>query len=118
MAKDGRAGWPLWAPSPRYNGWPWSRSASSARPTGRRGSVCSGPHFLTHAADVCYLQDLFTAPEARGRGVARALIAAVVEWARERECSRVYRQTKESNARAPRLYDQVAANSGFIVYQI
>jgi hypothetical protein len=30
----------------------------------------------------------------------------------------VYWQTKESNARARRLYDQVAAHAGFIVYQI
>ncbi|MEO4027358.1 GNAT family N-acetyltransferase [Chromobacterium vaccinii] len=29
----------------------------------------------TRLADVCYLQDLFTAPEARGQGVARTLIA-------------------------------------------
>jgi GNAT superfamily N-acetyltransferase len=79
-------------------------------------------HFLTHAhtnaPDVCYLQDLFTAPQARGRGIARALIARVVDWAGEQGCSRVYWQTKESNARARRLYDQVAVHSGFIVYQI
>ena len=61
-------------------------------------------HFLKHAntsaLDVCYLQDLFTAPEARGRGVARALIAAVTDWAREQGCSRVYWSTHESNATA------------------
>src|SRR5215831_18742714 len=39
-------------------------------------------HFLAHpntsGSDACYLQDLFTAPDARGKGVARALISAVV----------------------------------------
>jgi GNAT superfamily N-acetyltransferase len=79
-------------------------------------------HFLEHpsttAADVCYLQDLFTASDVRGRGVGRALIAAVVEAARGRGCSRVYWVTHESNATARRLYDQVALNSGFIRYQI
>ncbi|GAA1283970.1 N-acetyltransferase [Planotetraspora silvatica] len=79
-------------------------------------------HFLVHASttapDVCYLQDLFTAPEARGRGVARALIEAVTEWARGRGCSRVYWSTQETNATARRLYDQVAVNRGFILYQI
>ena len=44
------------------------------------GRLVGITHFLVHAsttsADVCYLQDLFTAPEARGQGVARALIAA------------------------------------------
>jgi GNAT superfamily N-acetyltransferase len=54
-------------------------------------------HFLTRAntsgLDVCYLQDLFTAPEARGKGVGRALIAGVAESARARGCCRhcVYR---------------------------
>lgn len=79
-------------------------------------------HFLVHASttapDVCYLQDLFTAPEARGRGVGRALIAAVTDWARERDCSRVYWSTHETNATARRLYDQVAVDRGFILYQI
>ena len=79
-------------------------------------------HFLVHphtnAADVCYLQDLFTAPEARGRGVARQLIAHITDWARERGCSSLYWQTKASNERARRLYDRVAENRGFIVYHV
>jgi GNAT superfamily N-acetyltransferase len=79
-------------------------------------------HFLEHAsttaADVCYLQDLFTEPRVRGRRVARALIGAVVDTARSRGCSRVYWGTHESNETARRLYDQVAINSGFIRYQI
>jgi GNAT superfamily N-acetyltransferase len=79
-------------------------------------------HFLVHAsttsADVCYLEDLFTAPEARGKGVGRALIAAVERWAREQGCAQVYWHTQASNETARRLYDQVAENSGFIQYQI
>ncbi|MGA9857800.1 MAG: GNAT family N-acetyltransferase, partial [Solirubrobacteraceae bacterium] len=78
-------------------------------------------HFLVHAntsaADVCYLQDLFTAPEARGQGVGRALIAAVTDWARARGCSRVYWSTHESNTTARRLYDTVAEYRGFIRYE-
>jgi GNAT superfamily N-acetyltransferase len=79
-------------------------------------------HFFIHPStsgpDVCYLQDLFTDPEARGRGVGRALIAAVADWARERGCGRVYWHTQASNATARRLYDQVAENRGFIHYLI
>ena len=86
------------------------------------GKLVGIVHFLTHASttapDSCYLQDLFTAPEARGRGAARALIDAVTSWARERECARVYWSTHESNATARRLYDQVAENRGFILYAI
>jgi GNAT superfamily N-acetyltransferase len=86
------------------------------------GRLVGITHFLIHAntsaPDVCYLQDLFTSPEARGKGVARALIAEVTEWARDRKCSRVYWSTHETNATARRLYDQVALNRGFILYQI
>jgi GNAT superfamily N-acetyltransferase len=89
------------------------------------GRLVGITHFLVHAntsappgRNWCYLQDLFTAPEARGQGVARALIAAVVEWARTRDCSRVYWTTHESNITARRLYDQVALNRGFVVYQV
>ena len=86
------------------------------------GRLVGIAHYLVHAntsaPDVCYLQDLFTAQDARGKGVARALIAAVVEWARARECSRVYWLTQESNATARLLYDKVGQYRGFIRYQI
>jgi GNAT superfamily N-acetyltransferase len=86
------------------------------------GRLVGITHFLTHAStsapDVCYLQDLFTAPAARGHGVARALIAEVIGWARARKCSCVYWSTHETNATARRLYDRVASNQGFILYEV
>jgi len=88
------------------------------------GRLVGITHFLTHAstsspdADVCYLQDLFTAADVRGRGVGRMLIGAVADWARNRGCSRLYWNTHESNTTARRLYDKVAENKGFISYQI
>jgi GNAT superfamily N-acetyltransferase len=86
------------------------------------GQLVGITHFLTHAsttaADVCYLQDLFTAPDARGKGVARALIGAATEWARAQDCSRIYWSTQETNVTARRLYDKLALNRGFILYQI
>lgn len=86
------------------------------------GELVAITHFFIHPStwggDVCYLQDLFTRAEARGRGAGRALIAAVVDWARERGCSRVYWMTEASNSTARRLYDQVGVNRGFIRYDI
>lgn len=70
----------------------------------------------TWIADVCYLQDLFTAPAARGQGVGGRLIEATCERARSVGCSRVYWQTQQANSTARSLYDRLAQFKGFIVY--
>jgi GNAT superfamily N-acetyltransferase len=79
-------------------------------------------HFLYHPSGwtltpVCYLQDLFTVPAARNRGVARALIAAVGEHARACGSTRMYWLTQSHNATARALYDKVAKHTGFIRYE-
>jgi GNAT superfamily N-acetyltransferase len=84
------------------------------------GALVGIAHFLFHAhswkGEVCYLQDLFTLPEARGRGVARALIEAAADVARVRGCAAFYWLTKQDNAVACALYDKIARNKGFIRY--
>jgi GNAT superfamily N-acetyltransferase len=79
-------------------------------------------HYLFHrtcwsVSPTCYLQDLFTAPEARGQGVGRALIEAVSDAARAEGASRVYWLTHETNSAAMILYDKVAERSGFVQYR-
>jgi GNAT superfamily N-acetyltransferase len=64
----------------------------------------------------CYLEDLFTAEAARGKGAAAALIEAVAKDARARGATKLYWQTHTTNTRAQALYDRVAENEGFIVY--
>jgi GNAT superfamily N-acetyltransferase len=86
------------------------------------GRVCGLAHYLYHRSTIqiapsCYLQDLFTSEEARGRGVGRALIHAVCEQAKAAGSPRVYWQTHESNATAMKLYDKLAEKSGFLVYR-
>lgn len=86
-----------------------------------QGQLLGLCHYLFHRSTsriepLCYLQDLFTVPQARGRGVGRALIEAVYERARAHGARRVYWQTQASNATARRLYEKVATHHGFMVY--
>ena len=79
-------------------------------------------HYIFHrscwtAGPYCYLQDLFTVPEARGRGVGRALIEAVYERAGQAGASRVWWLTQETNYAGRMLYDRVADRPGFIQYR-
>jgi GNAT superfamily N-acetyltransferase len=66
----------------------------------------------------CYLQDLYVGEAVRGRGVGRALIAAVVGAAKEAGAARVFWNTHETNAVARKLYDAVGERTGFIQYRI
>jgi GNAT superfamily N-acetyltransferase len=66
----------------------------------------------------CYLQDLYVSEAGRGLGTGRALIEAVADAARARNCAKVYWQTHESNETAMLLYDKVATKSGFLVYDL
>ncbi len=78
-------------------------------------------HYLFHLSTtkiepVCYLQDLYTLPAARGQGVGRVLIEAVYEQAKLAGSKRVYWQTQVTNVAGRALYDRVAKHAGFIVY--
>jgi len=104
----------------------WARFLEPAEPVHalvaeRAGMVLGLAHFLYHRSTTriehtCYLQDLYTLEAARGQGVGRALVEGVFAAARKARVDRVYWQTQGGNARARRLYDQVADHLGFITY--
>jgi GNAT superfamily N-acetyltransferase len=78
-------------------------------------------HYLFHRSTTrleltCYLQDLFTAQNARGHGVGRSLIEGVYQASATAGIKRVYWQTHETNSPGRMLYDKVARHLGFIVY--
>jgi len=139
-----RADYPRWSPlwdgynafygragptalAPEVTQATWSRFFDETEPVhalvAERGAELIGiVHYLFHRSTTmieptCYLQDLFTAPAARGHGVGRALIEAVYARAKEGGAGRVYWLTHETNAVAQVLYNQVAERSGFIVYR-
>lgn len=85
------------------------------------GQLLGLTHYVFHPnllrpEGVCYLQDLFTAPAARGRGVARGLINAVYAAADAAGVPAVYWLTAETNYPGRMLYDKVAVKSPFIRY--
>jgi GNAT superfamily N-acetyltransferase len=111
---------------PRITETTWQRFFDPAEPVRarvaeREGRLLGLVHFLHHRSTTrieptCYLQDLFTAPAARGQGIGRRLIEAVYAAAREAGIHRVYWQTQATNVAGRRLYDAVARHHGFIVY--
>lgn len=85
------------------------------------GSPAGLVHYLFHrhcwrVENVCYLQDLYVDPAARGTGLGRALIQAVYDRADEAGCPAVYWLTQDFNHTARQLYDRMAKVTPFIKY--
>jgi GNAT superfamily N-acetyltransferase len=120
----GREGPTALAPEVTYTTWERfldPQEAMHALVAVEDGRILGLAHYLFHrstlmAGQSCYLQDLFTVPEARGKGVGAALIDAACERAKAAGCPRLYWHTRETNTVARGLYDKVAQRSGAIVY--
>lgn len=54
---------------------------------------------------------MYVVPEARGRGLGRALVAAVEDWARAQGHARVFLNVMDGNAAARALYDSCGYES-------
>lgn len=88
----------------------------------RDGALLGLVHLILHQhcwriEPVCYLQDLFAAPQARGKGVGRALIEAAYGWADDVGAPTVYWLTQSDNTQARHLYDRIGTQTDFIKYQ-
>jgi GNAT superfamily N-acetyltransferase len=137
VGEDERDAWnPLWAGylvfyktmlPQEISDLAWTRFHDPDEPIFALGGYVDGQlmgiaHYLFHRSTFalhryCYLEDLFVAPAARGRGLGRALIEAVHDKALAANASRVYWLTHSSNTQARALYDKVADNLGFIQYR-
>ena len=87
------------------------------------GEVCGFTHCVLHAGTwtttpICYLEDLFVAPEQRGRGIGEALIRDLVGLAKTKGWSRLYWHTRASNAQARSVYDRFIEADDFVRYRI
>ena len=71
------------------------------------------------AARLAVMNDLFVSADARGGGVAEALIAACAERAREHGATSLDWQTANDNHRAQAVYDRVGGKSDtFLEYEL
>jgi GNAT superfamily N-acetyltransferase len=105
----------------------WQRFMDPAEPmhcavAEEGGELLGMVHYIYHrscwtAGDYVYLQDLFTQPHLRGKGVGRALIEHVYASAAHAAAARVWWLTHESNLTAMQLYDHIAEKSGLVQYR-
>src|SRR3984957_7748019 len=89
----------------------------------RDGELIGLTHYLFQRStwlinSQCYLQDLYVSEAARGSGVARALIAAVVDLPKAPPTALVSRNTHERHGGARRLVFAVAEAAAFIQSRI
>jgi GNAT superfamily N-acetyltransferase len=105
----------------------WSRLLDPMVPLHGWGAHLDGrligfAHALEHLSTwsptpYIYLEDLFVEHNARAAGAGKALIEAVALFAKTKKSPKVYWQTAYNNEVARKLYDKVAQESGFLVYQ-
>lgn len=67
--------------------------------------------------DCCYLEDLYVDESARGHGIGRALIEHVYDFAKGKDCNRVYWVTQKGNEPARKLYDSLANLTDMVQYR-
>lgn len=67
---------------------------------------------------MCYVEDLFVSPEARGKSLGELLIKSVVKQAEEHDWRDVYWQTQHDNNVARGLYNKLTGGTDwYVTYQ-
>ncbi len=104
----------------------WARALDPQNPIGclvaeENGRLVGFINYVIHprtwsTRDTCYMEDLYVEAASRGRGVARALCAALKALCVEKGLSRIYWNTEESNATARKLYDKIGYKDNFVRY--
>lgn len=134
-----RAGWEaLWRAfcthfdtdlSPAVNDGLWQRITDPAQPINcllafdAQGQPVGLTHYVLHLhtwslRTICYLEDLYVAPVARGSGAAPRMIAALKQMGERQGWRRIYWHTHEDNYRARSLYDRIARRTDYVRYDI
>ncbi|RQM47414.1 GNAT family N-acetyltransferase [Paraburkholderia bannensis] len=113
----------------RVNARTWARIADPAEPIhaliahGEDGEPLGLCNYVLHPntwsdQTVCYLEDLYVAPQGRRKGVATAFIERLREIGERENWFRIYWITNDANEAAQAVYDRIASRSGHIRYEI
>ncbi|MBM3089939.1 GNAT family N-acetyltransferase [Ensifer sp. T173] len=106
----------------------WSRLIDPAAPLFARLAILDGESvgfvicqeqlatFFRHP--ICYIEDLYVDPSARGQGVARAMIDDLIALYQASDWDRLYWYTERDNAVARRLYDRYSATDDHVRYKL
>ena len=78
-------------------------------------------HYILHPttgqiAPVCYMQDVYVAPEHRRQGVGRRLVNEITEIGKKEEWARLYWLTQEGNIEAKAMYENFGIKLNFTFY--
>lgn len=89
----------------------------------RDGEVLGFANYVVHDATweinpLCYLEDLFVAPEVRGTGAGKAMIQWLKDAMATEGWARLYWVTHRDNTTARRLYDRFVAPDEFVRYVV
>ncbi len=71
-----------------------------------------------HLSQACYMQDLFTLPEERGKGVAKKMLQTLYKEHKRQDWSRIYWVAEQNNAAAQKLYESFGAKLDFSFHAI
>lgn len=87
------------------------------------GRVCGFANYVIHdntwdTQPVCYLEDLFVSPAARGGGAGKALLQWLQDAMASQGWARLYWVTHRDNATARRLYDRFSQADPFVRYVV
>ena len=101
--------------APRWPRSAWEQYLADAEPPRRVFLAESGRELTGFLAgqmsvDMCELESIAVAPIHRRSGIATALLAALIDWARQRGASKVQLEVRCANDSAVSFYE----NSGFV----
>ena len=67
---------------------------------------------------ICFLDDLFVVPEFRGQQIGQKLISYLKSLSKINNWNGIRWITHSSNKNAKKLYDKIANNTGFELYEL